>query len=81
MYRGYGSRQAVRPRNTGLIMLALQVMNIGLEHIPPATLVLVGFQTFVFAYPIFQPYGRLTFPRLDEVCLSAHAIANHKQVC
>jgi hypothetical protein len=55
MYRGYGARQA-RPRNTGLLMLALQIFNIGLEHIPPATLALVGAQTFLFAYPIFQPF-------------------------
>ncbi|KAK3093816.1 hypothetical protein FSP39_020554 [Pinctada imbricata] len=68
--------QRRRGQGLGLALLALQVMNIGVENIPPVTLATVAAQV-----AIFLQIGDLSrwFPSANTVCISAYRVMDRKE--
>lgn len=56
----------------GVILLGAQLMNFGLEHIPPATLALIAGQTAIFLDFVPQ-----LFHSANSVCLSSYLVYQH----
>ena len=65
-----------RGQGMGLMFLAMQVMNMGVENIPPVTLATVAMQV-----AIFLQIGDLTrwFPSANHVCISAYKVLDRKE--
>lgn len=67
---------ARRGQNLGVFLLAMQIMNIGIENIPPVTLI-----STVLQVAIFLELGDLKrwFPSPSDVCISAFNIWDRKE--
>lgn len=66
MYRPRGRMRG----NIAIWLLLLEVMQIGLDHIPPVTLAALATQVAIYLN-IFQLFGVANVPSLDEACVSA----------
>ncbi|GFO16450.1 rhomboid-related protein [Plakobranchus ocellatus] len=58
--------------NMGVLLLGAQLMNFGLQHIPPATLALIAGQTAIFIDLVPQ-----FFRSANSVCISSY-LANSR---
>eukprot|EP00730_Choanoeca_flexa_P015668 TRINITY_DN7246_c0_g1_i1.p1 TRINITY_DN7246_c0_g1~~TRINITY_DN7246_c0_g1_i1.p1 ORF type:complete len:302 (+),score=38.76 TRINITY_DN7246_c0_g1_i1:122-1027(+) len=70
MYNPRGRRQ--RNGNLALLLLASQVMQVGIQHIPPTTLFFLGLNVGVFL-DVFAPWG-FYLPSIQNACLMPAAI-------
>ena len=69
MYRPRGRLRS----NFAIWLLLLEVMHIGLDHIPPVTLAALGTQVAIYL-DIFKILGVANQPSLDEACVSAYHV-------
>ncbi|XP_050418158.1 rhomboid-related protein 4 [Patella vulgata] len=60
--------------NFGLILLGSQLLNVGVNRIPPVTLALIAAQTAIFM-DVFPKY----FPSATAVCMSSYIVWYHKK--
>ena len=59
--------------NIAIGLLFLEVMQIGLDHIPPVTLVTLATQVAIYLN-VFQLFGFADLPSLEQACVSAYHV-------